>query len=231
MLGHGVFITGTDTGVGKTRVAAGLVAALRAAGARAVGMKPVASGCVRLTDGWHNEDAEALRAAGGVALDYATVNPYALPEPVAPHVAAREAGVSIRIEPIRAAYARLAATADWVVVEGAGGWMVPLGATLMQAEVPRALGLPAVLVVGLRLGCINHALLSARAIAADGVALAGWIGSLIDPAMQRVADSLEALDSRLPAPCLGVLGHRPEASTAEVAFELAAAARRLLAGR
>jgi dethiobiotin synthetase len=202
---NGVFITGTDTGIGKTFVSTTLLAALNASGCRAVGMKPVASGCEQTPHGLRNDDAERLIAHSAGALDYDLVNPYALAAPIAPHLAAGDAGRQIRLDPIVAAFAALCTNADRVVVEGVGGWAVPLSPTLMQADLVRALKLPVILVVGLRLGCINHALLSARAIAADGCALIGWIGNGIDPAMARVDGNIATLRARLPAPCLGVL--------------------------
>ncbi|NUS37507.1 MAG: dethiobiotin synthase [Lysobacter sp.] len=207
----GLFVTGTDTGIGKTRASSVLLHALRARGARAVGMKPLASGCERTPDGWRNEDALALQAASVPRPRYADVNPYALPNPLAPQLAARDAGVDVQLAPILAAHARLQAQADVVVVEGVGGWLAPLADTLMQADLVRALDIPVVLVVGLRLGCLNHAFLSARAIEADGCRLAGWIGNAIDPDMARREDNLVLLASGLPAPCWGVLPHAVEA--------------------
>jgi len=202
----GVFVTGTDTGAGKTTASVALLHALRARGLRAVGMKPLASGCERDGDGrWRNEDALALQAASDPRPAYDDVNPFALPLPVAPEFAAREAGIEVSMEPILAAHARLAARADFVLVEGVGGWLAPLAATLDQVDLVRALDLPVVLVVGLRLGCLNHARLSVRAIEADGVRLAGWIASEVDPGMDRRDDNFEALRARLPAPCLGRL--------------------------
>jgi dethiobiotin synthetase len=209
----GVFITGTDTGIGKTLAAATLLAALNAKGYRAVGMKPVASGCSETADGLRNDDAERLIAHSAGSPDYRLVNPYALATPIAPHLAAAEAGTQIRLDPIVAAFTALSTNADCVVLEGVGGWAVPLSPTLMQADLVRALKLPVILVVGLRLGCINHALLSARAIQNDGCTLIGWIGNGIDPAMARVDDNIETLRARLPAPLLGVLpasAHEPD---------------------
>ena len=183
----GVFVTGTDTGVGKTLVAASLTAALNAHGVRAVGMKPVASGCDATAAGLRNADALQLIDCSAGDPRYADVNPYTFAAPIAPHLAAADAGVVIDLRVIEAAHARLDDDA-FVVVEGVGGWMAPLGPQLMQCELVRALRLPVVLVVGLRLGCISHALLSARAIREDGCELAGWIGSGIDPAMLRLAE-------------------------------------------
>ena len=214
------YITGTDTGVGKTLASSALLHALRARGLRAVGMKPLASGCERIDGQWRNEDALALQQASDPRPDYADVNPYALPQPLAPELAARDAHVDVTPEPILAAYARLQAQSDVVVVEGVGGWAAPLSATLDQADVARALRLPVVLVVGLRLGCLNHAYLSARAIAADGCELIGWIASDIDPDMARADDNFLLLQQRLPAPCWGRLPHAPNATAASFARHL-----------
>lgn len=207
-----VFVTGTDTGVGKTLVCASLLSALAARGIRASGMKPVASGCAETSEGLRNEDALELIAHSSVSAPYAQVNPYALREPIAPHIAAEQEGVEIRLDPLRAAFDALCTNADCVVVEGVGGWCAPLSATLMQADLASALQLPVVLVVGLRLGCLNHALLSARAIAADGCRLLGWIGSRVDARMARTEENIATLRQRLAAPCLGVL---PYASAAD----------------
>lgn len=208
---HGFYVTGTDTGIGKTRSSAALLHALRAQGLRATGMKPVASGCERIDGEWKNEDALALVEASDPRPAYADCNPFALEHPLAPELAARDAGVEVSLPPILAAHVRLAASADVVVVEGVGGWAAPLSADLMQADLVRALEIPVVLVVGLRLGCLNHALLSARAIAADGCRLIGWIANAVDPAMERVDDNIAMLSARLPAPCWGRLPFDPAA--------------------
>jgi len=219
----GVFVTGTDTGIGKTVVSAALLAALNRGGIRAVGMKPIASGCVPTAHGWRNADAEALIAQSAVAPDYALVNPYAMPEAIAPHLAARAGGIEIRLDPILAAFVSLSTIADCIIVEGVGGWAVPLSPTLMQADLVRALRLPAMLVVGLRLGCINQAILSARAIVADGCRLIGWIGNPIDPDMACIEGNLATLHERLPAPCFGVLPHDPQPAPARLVPHLEAA--------
>ena len=214
----GVYVTGTDTGIGKTLASTALLHALRTRGLRAVGMKPLASGCERTPGGWRNEDALALQDASDPRPDYDDINPYALPLPLAPELAARAAGgVEIALDPILAAHARLAAQADAVVVEGVGGWMAPLSATLDQIDVVRALRLPVVLVVGLRLGCLNHALLSARAIAADGARLVGWIASEVDPGMACRDENVAMLSQRLPAPCLGRLPYQAAPDPAAMA--------------
>jgi len=210
MTARGLFVTGTDTGVGKTRVAVALIHALRAQGLRVAAMKPVSAGSV---PGELNEDVAALLQAANVRADIRDVNPYAFDQPVAPHIAAAQAGVRIELAVITAAYSRLAAAADVVVVEGAGGWRVPLNEAEDMADLAQALGLPVVLVVGLRLGCINHALLTAESIARRQVPWAGWVGNHIDPAMACQAENLAALRARLPAPCLGVQVFCGEASS------------------
>jgi dethiobiotin synthetase len=213
----GYFITGTDTGAGKTFATCALLQAARAAGKRALGMTPVASGCQWTEHGWRNDDALALLAHGSAAVDYARVNPYALPAATAPEIAAALAGVEIELAPILAAHASLSAQADLVFVEGVGGWLAPLSATLDQPALARALGLPVILVVGLRLGCLNHARLSTRAIVADGFVLAGWIAVDVDPALEFAGEYFEALRRVLPAPLLGRLPHVGEGGPAHVA--------------
>jgi dethiobiotin synthetase len=201
------YVTGTDTGIGKTLASSALLYALRGRGLRAVGMKPVASGCVDVGDGLRNEDALALLAASDPRPDYADLNPYALREPLAPEIAAREAGVEVGLEKIIAAFRRLQTSADAVVVEGVGGWAAPLATTLDQADVVRALHLPVILVVGMRLGCLNHARLTARAILEDGCELAGWIANHVDADMERQDENFELLTARMPVPCWGRIPH------------------------
>jgi dethiobiotin synthetase len=212
-----LFITGTDTDAGKTHVTVGLISAWRTRGRRVVGMKPVASGSTPTSDGLRNADALALMALSHGAPAYATVNPYCFAPPIAPHRAAELAGVEIDLERIAAAFDRLAAGADAVLVEGAGGWCVPLGSERMTGDLVGRLALPVLLVVGLRLGCINHGLLSARAILADGQALIGWVGNRVDPAMLEPEASIAALRARMPVPCLGIVayGAEPDPALAE----------------
>jgi dethiobiotin synthetase len=211
------YVTGTDTGVGKSVASASLLHALRAHGRRAVGMKPVASGCGYIDGAWRNEDALLLQAASEPRPAYADINPVALRSPVAPELALREDGVELDFDRILAAHARLAAQADTVVVEGVGGWAAPLSSRWDQLDRVRALELPVVLVVGLRLGCINHARLSVRAIQADGVRLLGWIANEVDPAMACVDDNVRLLCDRLPVPCWGRLPYRLRPDPAELA--------------
>lgn len=215
-MARGLFVTGTDTGVGKTLVAAGLMRALRAQGFVVAGMKPVASGSERTPEGLRNEDALALMAAASRAWPYATVNPYAFAPAIAPHIAAAEAGVAVDPAVIERAYRDLAAAADVVVVEGAGGFLVPLGPGLSFADIPARLGLEVLLVVGLRLGCLNHAFLTAEAVAARGLRLAGWVGSQVDRGYERIEENLAELRAGLTVPCLGVVPFLdpPDAATA-----------------
>jgi dethiobiotin synthetase len=226
MTGHrarGVFLAGTDTGVGKTRIAVGLIRALTAHGWRACGMKPVASGTIATEYGVINEDVDAIATASGRnSATAADINLYCFEWPVSPHIGAERIGIVIDMGRIVASYERLARDQDIVVVEGAGGWLAPIGPVATMADVAAALQLPVVLVVGLRLGCLNHALLSAQAIARAGAQLAGWIGSAIDPAMPAQIENVEALRQRLPAPQLGLLpfSRAPEHDAA--ALELAA---------
>jgi dethiobiotin synthetase len=199
-----LFVTGTDTGVGKTRASAALIRLLRAHGVDAVGFKPVAAGCEATPDGWRNDDALALRAASDDCEPYAAINPLALPAPIAPHLAAQDVGTPISLAALDAAHDALRARHARVIVEGAGGWRVPLDAQNDFADWVAAHRWPVVLVVGLRLGCLNHALLSAESIARR-VPLAGWIANRLPPAQERWQDNLATLRARLPAPCLGVL--------------------------
>ena len=216
----GCYVTGTDTGAGKTLVSCALLHALRARGLRAVGMKPLASGCERTAQGLRNDDALALQAASDPRPDYEDLNPFALPAATAPQLAAREAGVDVRIKPLLAAHARLLLQADRIVVEGVGGWAAPLSDTLDQAALVQALDIPVVLVVGLRLGCLSHARLTARAIADDGCRLIGWIGSAVEPGFDRQAEYLDLLRDALSVPCLGVLPHMQPSDPARLAGEL-----------
>ncbi|KAF1711442.1 dethiobiotin synthase [Pseudoxanthomonas kalamensis DSM 18571] len=215
-----LYVTGTDTGIGKTVASCTCLHALRGRGLRAIGMKPVASGCERTAEGWRNDDALRLQAASQPRPDYADLNPYALPLPLAPELAAEDAGVAVRPQPIREAFDRLQARADVVVVEGVGGWAAPLSATLDQADLVRLLNLPVLLVVGLRLGCLNHARLSVQAIEASGARLAGWIASEIDPAMDCRDENFALLQARLPAACWGRLPHAPQPDPAVLATHL-----------
>lgn len=198
----GVFVTAIDTGAGKTVVSAGLVEAWRAAGQTVAVMKPVASGCEQTSEGLRNDDAQRLITASALSLSYPLVNPYAFEAPIAPHIAARSGGIEIEIPVIQTAFAQLQKTADRIVVEGVGGWMVPINATQTMANVAQALGLPVVLVVAVRLGCLNHALLTAEAIRRSGLPLCGWVANRLDSDCLRLEENVSALKERLDAPLL-----------------------------
>jgi len=225
---HGLFVTGTDTDAGKTVVTAGLMAALQRRDQRVLAMKPVASGCARTRRGLRSADALALARQAGVAMDavgepvaargvaegriepalavaYDDLNPYAFEPPMAPHIAAGRAGVDIEIGRIRAAYRALARQADWVLVEGVGGWRVPLGPSLAVSDLPTALELPVVLVVGLKLGCLSHSLLTAESIRAGGDRLVGWVATRLERDMLAADENLATLAALLHAPCLGIV--------------------------
>lgn len=216
----GCFVTGTDTGVGKTLVSAGLLHALAVHHRRVVGMKPVAAGVVPWGDDWASEDAIALRAASTLAVPPALDNPVLLLDPLSPHIAAARAGVQIDIAAIVRSYQALAAQADAVVVEGAGGFHVPLSDTQTGADLAQALALPVVLVVGLRLGCLNHALLTAEAIRARGLALAGWVANRVDPEMGAVDENIAYLRARLGAPLLADVPYQDLPEPGKLVFEL-----------
>ncbi|AUG04681.1 dethiobiotin synthase [Pseudomonas sp. 09C 129] len=198
------FVTGTDTDVGKTTVAAGLLHAARLSGLSTAAGKPVASGCELTPAGLRNADALALLAECSLPLTYDEVNPLAFEPAIAPHLAAREAGMALTVQALLAPMRQvLAKGADFTLIEGAGGWRVPLADQDNLSDLAMALDLPVILVVGVRLGCINHALLTAEAIAQDGLQLAGWVANIIEPKTSRLEENLAALAERLPAPCLG----------------------------
>jgi len=205
---NGVFVTGTDTGVGKTVCACALIHALVDRGLTVMPMKPVAAGAVVHAGGWANEDTIALlRAAGRDDARAEDATPVLLREPMAPHIAAAREHRVITLEPILEALERARSAGDFVVVEGVGGYRVPLSDSLDTVDMAREMAMPVVLVVGLRLGCLNHALLTAQAIRASGLPLAGWIANAIDPAMVVADENVEALRERLGAPLLGRLPH------------------------
>ncbi len=212
------FVTGTDTEVGKTTIAAGLLHAARRAGLSTAAAKPVASGCEMTAGGLRNSDALALLAECTLPMRYEQVNPFAFEPAIAPHLAAHEAGVELSAERLAEPVRRmLALQADFSLVEGAGGWRVPLAGRENLSDLALLLGLPVILVVGVRLGCINHALLSAEAIERDGLRLAGWVANIVDPATSRLDENLATLGERLVAPCLGRVPRLPVANAAEVA--------------
>lgn len=196
------FVTGTDTGVGKTHVACALLLAAQQRGMRTLGLKPLAAGAEKKPEGLRNDDALLLLQCSTVQLPYAEINPFCFAEPVAPHLAAQQAGVNLRAsdmaECIRSTLEKT--DCDYVVIEGAGGWRVPINESETLADVVRLLQLPVILVVGMRLGCINHALLTAEAIARDGLSLQGWIANNPGEPMPMLAENIAALSLRLGAP-------------------------------
>jgi dethiobiotin synthetase len=201
----GLFVTGTDTGIGKTHASVALLQALRSAGRRVEGMKPVASGCEWIDGQWRNEDALALMAAAGSRAEYATVNPYALPLPTAPQIASKQAGVTLELPVLQTAFTQLSLASDFVLVEGVGGWLAPLSDSLDQVHLVHEFQLPVVLVVGLRLGCINHARLTEQAVLASGCRMLGWIGNAVEAGFDSDGSYFTALAGSLQTPCLGRL--------------------------
>lgn len=223
-LKFGCFVTGTDTDVGKTLIAAALLHKCREQGWRAIGMKPVAAGCVQDEQGvWRNADVIILEAAAGAANIGAApddINPYLFHEAIAPHLAAAHQGVRIDLARILTSFQRLQTQADAIVVEGAGGFLVPLAEGFDSADLAHALNLPVVLTVSMRLGCLNHALLTQEAIAARGLRLAGWVANRVDPAMACFDENLATLQERLRAPLLGVVPFLESPEPANVARQL-----------
>lgn len=218
------FVTGTDTDAGKTSIAAGLLCAAKQQQRSTLAMKPVASGCEMSSAGLRNSDALALIAQSTVQLPYSQVNPYAFAPAIAPHIAAEEAGVELCVSDLcRAAQVILQEQADFTLIEGAGGWRVPISTTEFLSDFAIGLKLPVILVVGVKLGCINHALLTAQAIRNDGLELAGWVANVVDPNCARLAENLATLRQHMPAPCLAEVPHLASASAEHVAKHLAQA--------
>lgn len=207
------FITGTDTEIGKTLISSAMLHALTQTGVKAAGMKPIAAGAEKRGDVWYNDDVERLKAAGNVRLDPDVMTPYMWQEPIAPHIAAQREGVQMFSSRILRAYAEIQTVSDAVVVEGVGGFCVPLSDYLDTADLARELGLPVVMVVGMRLGCINHALLTVQAVAAQGLELAGWVANTVDEDMPYVQENIETLKRRLSAPLLGHVPRLPSATS------------------
>jgi dethiobiotin synthetase len=221
---RGYFITGTDTGVGKTAVTLGLMRRLQARGNTVVAMKPVAAGCEPTPAGLRNDDALCLQQQASIELDYAQINPCAFAPAIAPHIAAEQAGVRIDIDDITSKYSELSWVSDCVLVEGAGGWQVPLNEDETLADLALQLDLDVIMVVGIRLGCLNHALLTAAAIAAAGCTLAGWVANQLPPATEGAQENINYLKSMISAPLIGVLPIMPVVSAGTVARNLSLAA-------
>ncbi|WP_029148077.1 dethiobiotin synthase [Methylophilus sp. 5] len=196
------FVTGTDTSVGKTTVSVRLIQQLVAQGLTVIGMKPVASGCAWVDGRWQNDDVLQLTAASNVSAPPELINPYCFAPAIAPHIAAAQAGVEIDFKVIQTAYTQLTAMADVVIVEGAGGLLVPLSGSQTIADLIQALNLPALVVVGMRLGCINHALLTVQLLKQRGIDFCGWVANSIDPQMSLPQENLQSLIERLQQPPL-----------------------------
>lgn len=211
------FVTGTDTGVGKTLISCALLHAFAKQGKKVAGMKPVAAGCDE--DGL-NEDVKKLRAATNISARPEQTNPYSFIHPIAPHIAAHHASVSINLELILESYNELASQAEVVIVEGAGGFQIPLNDTQDSTDLAIALGIPVIVVVGMRLGCLNHALLTVRAINDCGLNCAGWVANIIDAEMNALNENILALQQRIKAPLLGVIQHQQQADISAVAAQL-----------
>lgn len=212
------FVTGTDTEIGKTTIASGLLCAARRSGITTAAAKPVAAGCERTADGLRNEDALALQAQCSPALAYELINPVALEAAIAPHIAASEEGAELSVSLLADGCQRVFASgADFTLVEGAGGWRVPLNPQQTLADLARELQVPVIMVVGMRLGCINHAILTAEAIAADGLELSGWVANLVDPEMSRPEENLATLKQLINAPYLGFVPWLEDATAERVA--------------
>ncbi|MDP0589364.1 MAG: dethiobiotin synthase [Candidatus Endonucleobacter bathymodioli] len=205
------FVTGTDTDVGKTIVSCGLLEAARLQGYKTIGLKPVSAGCYQTKDGLKNKDALALMDAMTCKLSYEQVNPVSFKPPIAPHIAANLAGTIISIEQL-ADFCRgtLLNPAEFILIEGAGGWRTPLNNHQMLSDLAKELNTPVVLVVGVKLGCLNHACLTAEAIIRDGLKLAGWVANCIEPEMMCYEDNIKTLRSLIPAPCLGTVPYLSE---------------------
>lgn len=211
------FVTGTDTGVGKTLVSCALLHAFAAQGKRVVGFKPIAAGC---DEDDHNEDAIKLRDASTVRATYGQINPYCFPHPIAPHLSARHAGSRIDFSRIFASYDELAGQSDEVIVEGVGGFCVPLNEKQDSVDLAKQLDVPVILVVGMRLGCLNHALLTLRAIADAQIECAGWVANVLDADMSALQENIDTLRERIPAPLLGVIPFQSQPDAREAATHL-----------
>ncbi len=218
-MSKGLFITGTDTGCGKTEITLALMRMLQDRGLSVLGMKPVAAGAEQSGEGPRNQDALRIQDAGSLAVPYELINPFVFEPPIAPHIAAHEAGKEVCTEAIINCYRALNDLADVVVVEGVGGWRVPLGPELQLADLPGLLEIPALLVVGMRLGCLNHALLTADSIIERGCGLAGWVANQAVPGMPRLEENIHALERHIPCPRLGRSGYFTDGVDLEVIAE------------
>jgi dethiobiotin synthetase len=217
---NGLFITGTDTGCGKTEITLGIMHKLQQQGESVLGMKPIASGAALTDEGLRNEDALRIQAQCSQPIAYSLVNPLVYHPPISPHLAAIETGEPIRLDTLIQEYDALSMQAERIVVEGVGGWHVPLGEGITGADVARSLDLPMILVVGMRLGCLNHALMTAECMLNSGVRFAGWVANIVDPRMQLLNENIHTLQAWLPAPCLGEVPYLESPSPEQIAAYL-----------
>jgi len=217
MIKKAFFITGTDTNVGKTLIAAGLLVAAKNRGLTTAALKPVAAGCEKTSEGLRNSDALLLQSVITQPLVYDQINPYALEAAIAPHIAAQQEKRSLSVDRLSGFCRGVLASADFTLLEGAGGWRVPINARETLADLAKNLQLPVIMVVGIRLGCINHALLTFEAIVRDGVPVAGWVANCVDAHMPALQENIDSLRARLPVPCLGVVPFLADQSPAAVA--------------
>ena len=212
------FVTGTDTDVGKTRIACGILEYARQRGLSSAAVKPMAAGCEQTADGFKNEDALELMDAMTLSLPYSEVNPIALEPAIAPHIAAEQVGVEVSATQLTEHCRKILNLESGItLVEGAGGWRVPINRTETFADVAKMLNLPVILVVSMRLGCINHAMLSLEAIRTDGLSVAGWVANRVDAEMSCYQENLETLKRQIDEPCLGIVPHLKNPSATEVA--------------
>lgn len=219
-MNRGFFITATDTDAGKTWVSLGIIELLKSKGIKTAVMKPVSAGCRSTADGLRNEDAERLQQAANIDLPYEAINPYAYEAAIAPHIAALQQGSNIRLDRIKAAYELLCSDAQYIVVEGAGGWQVPINETQSMADVAAILGLPVVIVVAMKLGCLNHAILTLDNIKKSGLPLAGWVANTVDKQFASQNANIDTLNKRLGVPCLGIIPHMKSFDAKEISGHL-----------
>jgi dethiobiotin synthetase len=217
---QGLFVTGTDTGCGKTEITLGIMQSLQHQGESVLGMKPIASGAAVTDEGLRNEDALRIQAQCSQAIAYSSVNPVVYHLPISPHLAAMQTGKPISLDELVQEYDTLCMQADRVVVEGVGGWHVPLGESITLADLARTLDLPMILVVGMRLGCLNHALMTAECMLNSGARFAGWVANIVDPQMHALKENIHTLQAWLPAPCLGEVPYLESPSAEQIASYL-----------
>ncbi|CAH9019370.1 dethiobiotin synthase [Candidatus Nitrosacidococcus sp. I8] len=219
-MAKGFFVTGTDTGIGKTWISVGLITYFKQQGFQVAGMKPVASGCISTPLGICNEDALLLRDHSSISLTYPQVNPHNLSLPIAPHLAAQHQNTQIDLKIIQNHFDDIVIKSDVIIIEGVGGWMVPINQKQTMVEVAQLFKLPIILVVGMRLGCLNHALLTSESILKSGLPLAGWIANQVQPQMDWVEENIHSLREHLSAPLLGIIPYLDQLTAEKISEHL-----------